>query len=226
MIPKIEQASSQDIKRFQEEKLKDLLQYLNKNSPYYQGIFKKHHIDVNTINSLEDLAKIPTTTKDQLQQYNNDFLCVEKNKIIDYVTTSGTLGDPVTFALTDNDLNRLAYNEAISFACSGVTENDVMQLMTTIDRRFMAGLAYFLGARKLGAGIIRVGAGIPELQWDSILKFKPTYLIAVPSFLLKLIEYAYNRSKTHGVPTTATSFCMSLNHISCFKTQQWHAFNA
>src|SRR5690606_14950127 len=103
MIPKIEQASSQDIKRFQEDKLKDLLHYLNKNSPYYQRVFKEHHIDVNTINSLEDLAKIPTTTKDQLQQYN-DFLCVEKNKIIDYVTTSGTLGDPVTFALTDNDL--------------------------------------------------------------------------------------------------------------------------
>jgi phenylacetate-CoA ligase len=54
----------------------------------------------------------------------------------------------------------------------------------------MAGLAYFLGARKLGASIIRVGNGIPELQWDSILKFKPTYIIAVPSFLLKLIEYA------------------------------------
>jgi phenylacetate-CoA ligase len=62
--------------------------------------------------------------------------------------------------------------------------------MTTMDRRFMAGLAYFLGARKLGSGIIRVGSGIPELQWDSILKFKPTYLITVPSFLLKLIEYA------------------------------------
>lgn len=54
----------------------------------------------------------------------------------------------------------------------------------------MAGLAYFLGARKLGAGIIRVGSGIPELQWDSILKFEPTYLICVPSFLLKLIEFA------------------------------------
>lgn len=231
MIPKIEQASSQDIKHFQEEKLKDLLQYLNKNSPYYQGIFKKHHIDVNTINSLEDLAKIPTTTKDQLQQYNNDFLCVEKNKIIDYVTTSGTLGDPVTFALTDNDLNRLAYNEAISFACSGVTENDVMQLMTTIDRRFMAGLAYFLGARKLGAGIIRVGAGIPELQWDSILKFKPTYLIAVPSFLLKLIEYAKQHDidlKTSGVkgaicigePLRNQDF--SLNTLAEKITSQWN----
>ncbi|HLV71074.1 MAG TPA: AMP-binding protein [Xanthomarina sp.] len=231
MIPKIEQASSQDIKRFQEDKLKDLLHYLNKNSPYYQRVFKEHHIDVNTINSLEDLAKIPTTTKDQLQQYNNDFLCVEKNKIIDYVTTSGTLGDPVTFALTDNDLDRLAYNEAISFACSGVTVDDVMQLMTTIDRRFMAGLAYFLGARKLGAGIIRVGAGIPELQWDSILKFKPTYLIAVPSFLLKLIEHAKQHNidlKTSGVkgaicigePLRNQDF--SLNTLAKKITSQWN----
>jgi len=190
MIPKIEHASTQDIKVFQEEKLHELLTYLSKHSTYYKRVFSEHNIDVNSIQSLEDLTKIPTTTKDQLQQYNDEFLCVPKNKIIDYVTTSGTLGDPVTFALTDNDLERLAYNEAISFACAGVNENDVLQLMTTIDRRFMAGLAYFLGVRKLGAGIIRVGAGIPELQWDSILKFKPTYLIAVPSFLLKLIEFA------------------------------------
>ncbi|WP_250433784.1 phenylacetate--CoA ligase family protein [Hanstruepera flava] len=190
MIPEIEKASASEIKAFQEKKLKTLLTYLNTNSKYYKQIFKRHTIDVNSVNTLEDLTKIPPTTKDHLQQFNDDFLCVEKSKIIDYVTTSGTLGDPVTFALTDNDLDRLAYNEAISFACSGVTDQDVMQLMTTIDRRFMAGLAYFLGARKLGAGIIRVGAGIPELQWDSILKFKPTYLIAVPSFLLKLIEYA------------------------------------
>src|SRR5690606_39718880 len=91
---------------------------------------------------------------------------------------------------TDVDLERLAYNEAISFACCGIGKEDVLQLMTTIDRRFMAGLAYFLGVRKLGASIIRVGAGIPELQWDSILKFKPSYLITVPSFLFKLIEYA------------------------------------
>ncbi|MDX1278655.1 phenylacetate--CoA ligase family protein [Oceanihabitans sediminis] len=190
MIPKIEQASTLEIKAFQEGKLVELLAYLNENSAYYKTVFSENNIDVHSIKTLEDLTKIPTTTKDQLQQYNDDFLCVPKSKIIDYVTTSGTLGDPVTFALTDNDLERLAYNEAISFACAGVNKEDVLQLMTTIDRRFMAGLAYFLGVRKLGAGIIRVGAGIPELQWDSILKFKPSYLIAVPSFLLKLIEHA------------------------------------
>ncbi|MGY0391051.1 phenylacetate--CoA ligase family protein [Bizionia sp. KMM 8389] len=190
MIPDIEKASAEAIKSFQEDKLQMLLAYLQEHSSYYQRVFKDHNIHLSTIRTLEDLAKIPTTSKDQLQAYNQDFLCVPKNQIIDYVTTSGTLGDPVTFALTEKDLDRLAYNEALSFACSGVTENDVMQLMTTMDRRFMAGLAYFLGARKLGTGIIRVGAGIPELQWDSILKFKPSYLIAVPSFLLKLIAYA------------------------------------
>lgn len=230
MIPEIEKASSQEIKVFQEKKLKDLLLYLNEYSSYYKKVFKDNNINIQTIQTLEDLTKIPTTTKDQLQQYNNDFLCVPKNKIIDYVTTSGTMGDPVTFALTDNDLNRLAYNEAISFACSGVTENDVMQLMTTIDRRFMAGLAYFLGARQLGAGIIRVGAGIPELQWDSIIKFKPTYLIAVPSFLLKLIEYAKQHDIDLKLSGVKGAICIgeplrnldfSLNTLAEKITSQW-----
>ncbi|RKN82414.1 phenylacetate--CoA ligase family protein [Ulvibacterium marinum] len=190
MIPEIEKASLEEIKAFQEEKLKEVLCYVQERSPYYQRLFKKHSIDIKSIRTLEDLTKIPVTTKEQLQNHNADFICVSKNKIVDFVTTSGTLGEPVTIGLTDADLDRLAYNEAISFACAGVTENDILQLTTTIDRRFMAGMAYFLGARKLGAGIIRVGAGIPELQWDTILKFGPTYLIVVPSFLLKLIQYA------------------------------------
>ncbi len=190
MIPKIEKASLPEIKTFQEEKLRELFLYLNTNSTYYRRLFRKHKISADGIRTLEDLRRIPTTSKENLQKFNDDFLCVPKKKIIDYVTTSGTLGEPVTIGLTDADLDRLAYNEAISFACAGVTDEDVLQLTTTIDRRFMAGLAYFLGARKLGAGIIRVGAGIPELQWDTIKKFSPSYLIVVPSFLLKLIEYA------------------------------------
>lgn len=194
MIPAIEKASRDEIKTFQETKLKETLQYLKENSPYYKRFFDENKIQISEINTLEDLREIPVTTKDQLQKFNDDFICVPRSEIIDYVTTSGTLGDPVIFALTDNDLNRLAYNEAISFACCGVGKEDVLQLMTTMDRRFMAGLAYFLGARKLGAGIVRVGSGIPELQLDSILKFKPTYLITVPSFLLKLIEYAKQRN--------------------------------
>ncbi|HDZ14825.1 hypothetical protein LCGC14_1209570 [marine sediment metagenome] len=190
MVPEIEKASLEEIKHFQEQKLRELFVYLNTNSPYYRRLFRKHKISTEAIQTLEDLIRIPTTSKEDLQKFNDDFLCVPKKKIVDFVTTSGTLGEPVTIGLTDADLDRLAYNEAISFDCAGVTDEDILQLTTTLDRRFMAGLAYFLGARKLGAGIIRVGAGIPELQWDTIEKFRPTYLIVVPSFLLKLIEYA------------------------------------
>lgn len=231
MIPTIEKQSETVIKQFQEEKLVELMQYLNNNSAYYQRVFSKNGIKVSDIRKIEDLQQIPVTTKDDLQQFNDDFICVSKDKIIDYVTTSGTLGSPVTFALTDKDLDRLAYNEAISFACAGVTEKDTLQLMTTIDRRFMAGLAYFLGIRKLGAGIIRVGAGIPELQWDSILKFKPTYLIAVPSFLLKLIQYAeannidYNNSSVKGAICIGESLRnedFSLNILGNKITSKWN----
>ena len=205
MIPEIEQQDPKKIQQFQEEKLQELLQYLSTYSPYYQRIFKEYHIDIKAIKTLEDLQKLPTTTKNDLQCYNDDFLCVPKTAIIDYASTSGTLGRPVTFGLTDKDLDRLAYNEAISLSCAGIQKGDVVQLMTTIDRRFMAGLAYFLGIRRLGASIVRVGAGIPELQWDSIHSYQPKWLIAVPSFLLKLIEFAeksgidYRKSSVKGV---------------------------
>src|SRR5690606_8947162 len=92
--------------------------------------------------------------------------------------------------LSDGDLNRLAYNEELSYQCAGLTNESVIQLTITIDRRFMAGLAYFLGARKTGIGIVRVGSGVPELQWDTIRKVQPDALICVPSFLLKMMDYA------------------------------------
>ena len=205
MIPEIEKKSNSEIKLLQEAKLRELITYVSSHSSYYKRLFASYHIDPKQIRTLEDLQQIPTTSKDDLQQFNDDFLCVSPSEIIDYTTTSGTMGDPVTFGITDRDLDRLAYNEAISLSCAGIQKGDIVQLMTTIDRRFMAGLAYFLGIRKLGASIIRVGAGIPEMQWDSILKYKPTYLIAVPSFLLKMIEYAqknnidFNKSSVKGV---------------------------
>ncbi|REC46052.1 phenylacetate--CoA ligase family protein [Chryseobacterium sp. 5_R23647] len=195
LFPSIEKADIQDIKKFQEEKLQELLAYLEANSPFYQRLFKENNIQISEIQTLEDLRKIPTTSKNDIQQNNDDFFCIPQNQIVDYSTTSGTLGDPVTFGLSDDDLERLAYNEAISFACAGIQKGDVVQMITTIDKRFMAGLAYFLGLRKMGASVVRMGPGIPELQWDSIFRYQPKYLITVPSFLLKMIDYA----EKHGI---------------------------
>ncbi len=187
--------SESDIKAFQEERMCETLAYVAENSQYYKELFKANGIDVTSVRTLENLQKIPVTTKEDLQVRNSDFLCVHPDDVIDYVTTSGTLGDPVTFALTENDLQRLSYNEASSFLMAGLDRHDIIQLMTTIDRRFMAGLAYFMGARKLGCGIVRVGNGIPELQWDTIGRIKPTACMVVPSFLIKLIDYAV----AHGI---------------------------
>ena len=191
----IEFQSADEIKVYQESLLQNALLYLQAHSSYYQRMFKSYCIDVNKIKHIEDLAKIPFTEKKDLQLFNDEFLCCPKEKIIDYITTSGTLGDPVIFGCTEKDLQRLAYNEKKSFECAGVRPGNVVQLMTTLDKRFMAGLAYFLGLRELGAGIIRVGNGIPELQWDTISRIKPDTIMCVPSFILKLIQY----TEEHGI---------------------------
>lgn len=196
------------IKRFQEERLKETLAYLAQHSAYYKRMFAEHNIDIEAINTLEDLCEIPTTSKQDLQKYNQDFLCVSPTDVIDYVTTSGTLGEPVTFALTENDLQRLAYNEASSFTMAGCKKEDVMQLMTTIDRRFMAGLAYFMGARELGCGIVRVGNGIPELQWDTVNRVKSTVCMVVPSFLTKMIEFAEKNNIDYNNSNLKRAICI------------------
>ncbi len=230
LFPDIERQDATTIKHFQEEKMRETLAYLQACSPFYQKHFKKHHIDIGKIKTLEDLRLIPVTTKDDIQMSNDDFLCVKRNKVIDYVTTSGTLGDPVTFAMTEKDLQRLAYNEAISFVCAGGVETDVYQLMTTIDRRFMAGLAYFMGIRMMGAGIVRVGGGIPELQWDSICRVNPTTFICVPSFILKLIEYAEKRGIDYRNTSVKKAVCigeplrnedLSLNTLGSRILEKW-----
>ena len=189
-INDIEFESVETINEFQNKRLQDALRYLEANSAFYQRMFKDNGIDIGQIQTTEDLVRLPFTGKKDLQLHNSEFLCVPPEKIVDYVTTSGTLGDPVTFGCTDSDLERLAYNEMKSFSCAGIRPGNIIQLMTTLDKRFMAGLAYFLGIRKLGASIIRVGNGMPELQWDTINRLKPDTIMCVPSFILRLIEYA------------------------------------
>ena len=228
--PQIEFESPKNIKTFQEKKLVELIDYLNQNSVFYQRLFRENKINPNDIKTIADLRQLPFTTKDDLTVHNEDFLCVPKNKVADFITTSGTIGDPITFYLTTKDLERLAYNEAISLQCAGGDENEIYQLMTTIDKRFMAGLAYFLGAQKLGAGIVRVGPGAAFLQWDSIKRCSPTTLIAIPSFIPKLIQYAidhgidYNNSSVKsivciGEPLRTADF--ELNELGKRITSLW-----
>lgn len=219
-----------ELHSFQENEFLKTLAYVAENSAFYKKLFKEKGIAVSEIKSLSDLHLLPFTHKEDIQLYNDDFICVSKDKIIDYVTSSGTTGTPITLALTDKDLERLATNEANSFQITGGSASDIYQLMVTMDRRFMAGMAYFLGARKLGAGIVRVGNGIPELQWDTIQRIQPTAIICVPSFILKLIEYAKQNGIDYQNSSIKKAICVgeplrnddfTLNQLSAKIKEQW-----
>jgi phenylacetate-CoA ligase len=199
------------VSKLQEQKLHELLAYINERSPFYRELFAKHDIDIRSVKALSDLALLPVTTKEDLQQRNNDFLCINPKEIIEYTSTSGTLGSPVTIALTENDLQRLTTNEYNSFVCAEGTSADTYQLMLTLDRQFMAGIAYYLGLRKMGAGIIRLGPGVPSLQLETILRLKPTAIVAVPSFILKLIKYANENGINLNQSTVKRAVCIGEN---------------
>jgi phenylacetate-CoA ligase len=180
------------------QQLVESIQYVSQHSPFYQTHFSNEQIDSLTP---ESFRALPFTSKEDLSLNNARFRCVPTNQIAEYVTTSGTSGKPVTIYLTKNDLLRLGKNEKESFELTGAKAGDIFQLMTTIDKQFMAGLAYYLGVQELNAGMIRIGPGVPALQWNSILENKPTVLIAVPSFLINLIDYA----KQNGIDMNKTS---------------------
>jgi phenylacetate-CoA ligase len=199
--------SAADIRQMQEEKFADLLQHVYANSAFYRKVFNEHNIDINGI-TLNDLQQFPFTTKDDLAKHNDEFLCVPKSEVADFITTSGTLGDPVTFYLTKNDLERLAYNECVSLQCANVNTTDVVQLTTTIDKQFMAGLAYYLGVQKLGAGIIRTGPGSPYAQWETIKRFSPSVIIAIPSLIPKLISYAIENGIDYKNSSVRSVICI------------------
>ncbi|AHF15869.1 phenylacetate--CoA ligase family protein [Niabella soli] len=229
-LPSLSFQSAQQIKTYQENKLANLLAYLNLNSPFYKRLFKENRIEPGAIRHIEDLVKIPPTEKEHLQQYNSDFLCVPRYQVVEYMATSGTVGSPVTIALTENDLQRLAYNEYSSFVCADGSASDIYQLMLTLDRQFMAGIAYYLGIRKLGAGLVRVGPGVPSLQWEVIERLKPTSIVAVPSFIVKLIQYAKENGIDPNKSSVKKAICigenlrhedLSLNILGTKITEDW-----
>jgi phenylacetate-CoA ligase len=174
--------------------IKQTLKYVAQNSIFYKDKFSNLGVDITAINSVDEFVLLPVTTKDELQSRNWDFFCVANDRIIDFCSTSGTLGAPVLVPLSNNDLARLSLNEYRSFATMGVTEQDVVHLMLSLDRQFMAGLAYLLGARERGVSIVRGGPGNPAMQIDLIKRLKSTVIVAVPSFVVSLIAYAYDQN--------------------------------
>jgi len=183
----IEFLAPQKIKTAQNLLLKEHLGHCQKNSPYYRRIFK-NKLKVSKIN-LDNLATLGFTDKGEIEKYNDDFLAIPAKKVVELVLSSGTCGVPTKIANSEGDLKRLAYNEKQSFGACGFTDQDTVLLTCTLDRCFIAGLAYYSGIRALGATAIRNGLNSLESHRELIQRLKPTALVGVPSFLRKLGLY-------------------------------------
>jgi phenylacetate-CoA ligase len=190
---KLEFSKPQKIKKAQEELLQRHVQHLASHSPYYRALFKAEGIRAAKL-TLDLLPSVPFTDKTALGQQNDDFLAVPLSRIVDIVLSSGTTGKPTTMMYTENDLKRLAYNEEISLESCGLTREDIVLLTCTMDRCFIAGLAYFSGVRSLGAAAIRNGLSGFESHLDIIQRLRPTAMVGVPTFLFKLGQFLKSRN--------------------------------
>jgi len=171
------------------------LAYLQKSSPYYRRLFQECGFTAAGIRSLNDLRHLPLTDKNALSRFNRDFLAAAEKDVVDVCQTSGTTGAAVTFWQTDADLKRLAKNEQLAFTAAGITATDRVLIGAALDRVFMAGLAYFLGLRKIGATAIRAGSGQPTLVAELIRRQRPNVLVGVPSLLLLVARQFLERGE-------------------------------
>lgn len=160
--------------------------YCHGNSPFYRRRFAELALRPEDITCTADLARLPLTTKSDLEKCGEEFLCVPMREIVDICQTSGTTGLPVSMLQTENDLLRVSHNEALSFDGAGLTADDRVVVACALGRCFMAGLAYFEGLRQLGATVVRCGGGAPALLAEAVLAHRPTALVCVPSHAVEL----------------------------------------
>lgn len=190
--------SSEEIAAAQVRLLREHLARCRRHSPFYRSLLAGLAPEEVT---LESLADLPLTDKVDFSERNTEFLAVSPEKIVDIVLSSGTTGAPSAVMYSEHDLRRLAYNEAVSLAACGVTNRDTALLTCTMDRCFVAGLAYQTGLRQLGAAVIRSGASTLASQCDLIRRLHPTVLVGVPTFLRKLGRFLGE----NGLDPAATS---------------------
>ncbi len=159
-------------------------------SPWNRARLQAAGVRPDSVRGVADLRFLPTTSKHDLAAAGRDLWAVPQAAVVDISTTSGTSGEPTLCPMTEADLQRLAENERLSFTCAGLAAADTVLVAVTLDRCFMAGLAYFMGLRALGASVARVGSGSPALLVDMVQRLAPSAIVGVPSFFEHTAHWA------------------------------------
>lgn len=224
--------TQQQLVLLRDQGIRETVCYVQEHSPFYRRLFAEEGIAAADITDAEALRQVPFTTKDDLGTHERDFWCVPDSQIADISTTSGTSGVPTLYPMTNSDIRRLGHNEFLSFSCAGISREDTVLLAVTMDRCFIAGLAYYEGLRETGATVLRCGAGAPGLLLTMLERLQPRVIVSVPSFLKRVAEYAAEQRIDVGDSSVEKLVCIgeplrgldfSLNPLGRILEEQWNA---
>ena len=161
------------------------------NSPFYKEVFEKNGITPDSIQTLDDLRKIPFTTKNDLRShYPFGMAAIPIQKCVRIHSSSGTTGNPTVVLHSANDLDQWANQVARCMYMVGLRDTDVFQ-NTSGYGMFTGGLGFQYGAERLGALTVPAAAGNTKRQIKFITDFGTTCLHIIPSYATRLAEVMY-----------------------------------
>jgi phenylacetate-CoA ligase len=183
----------EDLEKRQHRQLADLRELCFRvydRVPFYKRKFDEAGIKPDDIKTLEDISKIPFTTKDDMRvTYPYGLLAVDESDIREIHTSSGTTGTPVVDAYTHSDMEMWGEVMARCLCMAGGGKEDVIQNAYGYGM-FTGGLGVHYGAQTIGANVIPAASGNTKRQLMLMRDFKSTILTCTPSYALFMAEVA------------------------------------
>ncbi len=176
----------EDITQLQIERLQLTLNRVYRNVAFYKDLYDRNGINVEEIKQVEDLRKLPFTTKEDLRKsYPYDMFAVPLRDIVRIHSTSGTTGKPIVVGYTRNDISTWSSLIARVLTAVDVTDHDFIQIAFNY-HLFTGGFGFHYGAEKIGASVIPSSNSDITKQITIMRDFKTSVLIGTPGFALHI----------------------------------------
>lgn len=184
--------------QLQLERLQSTLFRVYMNVPFYRKQFDTLGIDPDGFRSLDDIRRLPFTTKEDLRaSYPYGMFAVPLREVVRLQASSGTTGAPTVVGYTRNDLKHWSNLVARLLTAGGITQNDIVQISFDYGL-FTGAFGFHYGAERIGASVIPISSGNAQRQIKLMQDFRTTALLCTPSYALALadtmIENGINRS--------------------------------
>ncbi|MDQ6739534.1 MAG: phenylacetate--CoA ligase, partial [Actinomycetota bacterium] len=183
-----ETMSRDELESVQLRRLQQTVAYAYERVPLYKRKFDEVGVHPDDLRALEDLAKFPYTTKEDLRgEYPFGMFAVPQNQIARIHASSGTTGRPTVVGYTKNDLDVWASLVARSMRASGVRPGNKVHVAYGYGL-FTGGLGAHYGAEALGTTVIPMSGGQTEKQVQLITDFAPDVIMCTPTYLLTIMD--------------------------------------